>query len=124
MATSVKTENQPAGLSIPAFGSVQTTGDRDKFVGWGKAPFISEFSPSGGLLFNAEFSPGVFTYRACLLPWHPGRLHRTGVSQGMPGIPVSPSAVRPWTPPAAGQGNYSPGGRYRWHSSASTGGIS
>ncbi len=45
--------------------------DGDQFAGWGEAPFISEFSPSGKLLFNAEFPSGVFTYRAYLLPWHP-----------------------------------------------------
>ena len=67
----VKSENQPEGLGTPAFGSVQTTSGGDQFVGWGEAPFTPEFSPSGKLLFNAMFSRGAFTYRACLLPWHP-----------------------------------------------------
>jgi hypothetical protein len=41
------------------------------FVGWGDAAFISEFSPTGRLLFNAQL-PGVdITYRAYRLPWHP-----------------------------------------------------
>jgi hypothetical protein len=71
VATLVKSENQPEGLGTSAFGSVQTTSDGDQFVGWGEAPFISEFSPSGKLLFNAMFPRGAFTYRAYLLPWHP-----------------------------------------------------
>jgi hypothetical protein len=40
-------------------------------AGWGGLPYISEFSPSGKLLFNAKLPPGVSTCRACLLPWHP-----------------------------------------------------
>ena len=71
VATLVKSEKQPEGLSTSAFGSVQTTSGGDQFVGWGEAPYISEFSPSGKLLFNAKFPSGVFTYRAYLLPWHP-----------------------------------------------------
>jgi hypothetical protein len=41
------------------------------FVGWGTLPYISEFSPSGHLLFNAKLPAGVSTYRAYRLPWHP-----------------------------------------------------
>jgi hypothetical protein len=43
----------------------------DLFVGWGVLPYISEFSPSGTLLFNAQFPAGVSTYRAYRLTWHP-----------------------------------------------------
>jgi hypothetical protein len=52
-------------------GNAQTTRDGDLFVGWGELPFISEFSPSGRLLFNAKFPAGVSTYRAYRLPWPP-----------------------------------------------------
>ena len=34
-------------------------------------PYISEFSPSGQLLFNAELPAGLTSYRAYRLPWHP-----------------------------------------------------
>jgi Arylsulfotransferase (ASST) len=71
VATLVKSEKQPEGLGTSAFGSVQTTGNGDQFVGWGEAPYISEFGPSGRLLFNAKFPSDAFTYRAYLLPWHP-----------------------------------------------------
>jgi hypothetical protein len=47
----------------------QTLPDGDLFVGWGTLPYISEFSASGRLLFNAELPPGVQTYRAYRLPW-------------------------------------------------------
>jgi hypothetical protein len=71
VATLVKSVNQPEGLSAGAEGNAQTTPDGDLFVGWGALPYISEFSPSGRLLFNAELPAGVSTYRAYLLPWHP-----------------------------------------------------
>jgi Arylsulfotransferase (ASST) len=71
VATLVKSDNQPEGLVAGAMGNAQTTRNGDLFVGWGTLPYISEFSPSGQLLFNAEFPVGVTTYRAYRLPWHP-----------------------------------------------------
>jgi hypothetical protein len=47
------------------------TRNGDLFVGWGALPYISEFSPSGQLLFNAELPAGLTSYRAYRLPWHP-----------------------------------------------------
>jgi Arylsulfotransferase (ASST) len=72
VATLVKSINQPEGLVAPAEGNAQTTSNGDLFVGWGALPYISEFSPSGQLLYNAEFPVGVSTYRAYRLPWHSG----------------------------------------------------
>ena len=43
----------------------------DLFVGWGAVPYISEFSPSGQLLFNAQMPGTDISYRAYRLPWHP-----------------------------------------------------
>jgi hypothetical protein len=71
VATLVKSVDQPEGLVAQAEGNAQTTRNWDLFVGGGRLPYISEFSPSGRLLFNAEFPAGVSTYRAYLLPWHP-----------------------------------------------------
>jgi hypothetical protein len=71
VATLIKSVNQPEGLSASAEGNAQTTSGGDLFVGWGALPYVSEFSPSGRLLFNAEFPPGVSSYRAYDLPWHP-----------------------------------------------------
>jgi Arylsulfotransferase (ASST) len=70
-ATLVSSDNQPEGLSAASQGNAQTTDDGNLFVGWGILPYISEFDPSGNLLFNAEFPAGVNTYRAYLLPWNP-----------------------------------------------------
>jgi Arylsulfotransferase (ASST) len=71
VATLVKSVKQPEGLVTTAEGNAQTTGNGELFVGWGVLPYISEFSPSGQLLFNAELPADVGTYRAYLLPWPP-----------------------------------------------------
>lgn len=71
VATLVKSVAQPEGLVAAAEGNAQTTRNGDLFVGWGALPYISEFSPSGHLLFNAELPAGAATYRAYRLPWHP-----------------------------------------------------
>jgi hypothetical protein len=72
-ATLVASDNQPESLSAASQGNAQTTRNGDLFVGWGALPYFSEFSPSGKLLFNAEFPTGVNTYRAYQLPWPSGR---------------------------------------------------
>jgi Arylsulfotransferase (ASST) len=69
VATLIQSDNQPEGQSAPAEGNAQTTLNGDLFVGWGTLPYISEFSSSGKLLWNAEFPAGVNTYRAYRLPW-------------------------------------------------------
>jgi hypothetical protein len=73
VATLVKSDGQPEGQVAQVMGNAQTTGGGDVFVGWGSLPYVSEFSPSGKLVFNAELPPGVETYRAYLLPWRSPR---------------------------------------------------
>jgi hypothetical protein len=69
VATLVASDDQPEGLSAPSQGNAQTTSQRNLVVGWGALPYFSEFSPSGRLIFNAEFPSGVNTYRAYQYPW-------------------------------------------------------
>jgi Arylsulfotransferase (ASST) len=71
-ATLIKSVNQPEGLTAAATGSAQTTKNGDLFVSWGGLGYVSEFSPSGKLLFNAKLPDGAGTYRAYRLPWSPG----------------------------------------------------
>jgi Arylsulfotransferase (ASST) len=71
VAILVKSVDQPEGLVASAEGNAQTTRNRDLFVGWGTLSYISEFSLSGRLLFNAKLPAGAFTYRAYYLPWRP-----------------------------------------------------
>jgi hypothetical protein len=86
-ATLVASDNQPEGLVAPSQGHAQTTDEGNLFVGWGALPYFSEFSPSGQLLFNAQFPAGVNTYRAYLLPWNPRGL-------GFPWRPPAPRGSR------------------------------
>ena len=76
-ATLVASDAQPEGLSAASQGNAQTTSAGDVFVGWGSLPYISAFSPTGSLIFDARFPTGVNTYRAYLLPWTP---HKPGGS--------------------------------------------
>lgn len=71
VATLVGSDDQPEGKVAQLMGNAQTAPNGDLFVGWGTLPYISEFSPSGKLLFNAKLPDGVSTYRAYLLPWPP-----------------------------------------------------
>jgi outer membrane protein assembly factor BamB len=71
VATLVKSDDQPEGQVAQIMGNAQTTPGGNLFVGWGSLRYISEFSPSGKQLFNAELPAGVSTYRAYLLPWGP-----------------------------------------------------
>jgi hypothetical protein len=58
VATLVKSVRQPESLLAVGEGNAQTARNGDLFVGWGAVPYISEFSPTGQLLFNAQL-PGV-----------------------------------------------------------------
>ena len=57
-ATLVASENQPEALWAASQGNAQTTREHNLFVGWGALPYFSELSPSGSVLFNAEFPLG------------------------------------------------------------------
>ena len=74
VATLIASDDQPEGLVAASQGNAQTTGTGDLFVGWGALPYLSEFAPSGQLLWGAQFPTGVNTYRAYLLPWDPDRV--------------------------------------------------
>ena len=69
VATLLSSDDQPEGLSAPSQGNAQSVANGNLVVGWGALPYFSEFSPSGKLLFNAEFPAGVNTYRAYQFPW-------------------------------------------------------
>ncbi len=60
-------------------GNDQLLPGGSSFVGWGNLPYVSEFSPSGQLVFDARLaSPGA-SYRAFTYPWS--------------GFPASPPAL-------------------------------
>ena len=47
-----------------AEGSVQLLRNRNVFVGWGKRPYFSEYTPNGKQLFGGSFRPPVASQRA------------------------------------------------------------
>ena len=59
----------PLALQASSLGSVQVLPNGNVFVGWGAEPFVSEFSPSGELLFDARLGSGYSGYRAFRFPW-------------------------------------------------------
>jgi Arylsulfotransferase (ASST) len=66
-------------------GDDQVLANGDSFVGWGEAPYLTEFSPSGQILFNASFPPPGQSYRAFRFPW-------SATPAGLPAIAVKPGA--------------------------------
>ena len=63
-------------------GSVQMLGDGDAFLGWGGAPFISEYDPSGRQIFDAHFKAPIRSYRAFRFNW-------TGQPRTVPAVTAS-----------------------------------
>lgn len=57
-ATLVRSVDQLTKLSASSQGNAQTLRNGDLVVGWGSLPYVSEFSRSGALLFNAAFPRG------------------------------------------------------------------
>jgi outer membrane protein assembly factor BamB len=73
-ATLVRAFTHPqAALLADSQGDMQTLADGNRVIGWGAIPSVSEFSPSGSLLFDAHMPPGTSSYRAFRFPWtgHP-----------------------------------------------------
>jgi len=64
-------------------GNVQALPGGNVFVGWGSAPYLSEFDRDGKLLFDARFPPEVESYRAFRCPWE-------GLPQDDPALAVEP----------------------------------
>src|ERR671920_1344865 len=58
--------NKPLSTSQ---GNVQVLPDSNVFVGWGSAPYFSEYSHDGELLFDVSFLGSTQSYRAFRLPW-------------------------------------------------------
>jgi hypothetical protein len=50
-------------------GDSDTLPDGDVFVGWGEQPYVTEFSPSGEVVFDARLPAPGQSYRAYRVPW-------------------------------------------------------
>jgi hypothetical protein len=68
-----------AALSSGSQGNIQQLTNGSMFVGWGAAPYFSEFSASGQLLFDGHMHGSYQSYRTYRFPWT--------------GTPTSPPAI-------------------------------
>jgi hypothetical protein len=50
-------------------GNAQLLGNGDVFVGWGGSPYVTEFTRSGAIAFDARLPHGGQSYRAFRFPW-------------------------------------------------------
>jgi hypothetical protein len=57
-------------LKAAAEGNLDLLPNGDQLVGWGGAPFITEFNSRGKEVFDAHFNAPNATYRAYRAPWH------------------------------------------------------
>lgn len=61
--------HQPGVLAY-ALGSVQILPSGNIFVGWGTVPYVTEYTPDGTVVFDAELAgSGTLDYRAFRQPW-------------------------------------------------------
>jgi hypothetical protein len=60
-------------LLAPYTGSMQMLRNHNVLVGWGGAPYFTEFAADGSVRLDARLAAGAQTYRALRFPWsgHP-----------------------------------------------------
>jgi hypothetical protein len=59
----------PKPLVAPSQGDFQPLPDGKWLVGWGQEPYISEYTSTGGVLFDAHMPPRYQSYTAFKFPW-------------------------------------------------------
>jgi EmrB/QacA subfamily drug resistance transporter len=57
------------GFKSEYMGDTQPLADGNTFVGWGSAPYFTEYSPAGKPLLEAEFPESDLSYRTMVEPW-------------------------------------------------------
>ncbi len=68
-ASLIRNQTHPDNLIAFAMGDAQPIPNGNTLVGWGMAPHISEFTPSGDMVYDARLPLG--TYRAFPADWAP-----------------------------------------------------
>jgi hypothetical protein len=58
-----------ANFDSEYMGNIEPLSNGDEFVGWGSAPFFSEYDSSGNLLLDARMPGSDISYRATREPW-------------------------------------------------------
>jgi len=83
-ATKVTEYDHSPPLLPRAEGNYQLLGNGDGFVGWGLAPYFSEYTPAGTLVYDARFVDSNSSYTAWRFQW-------TGTPHTLPAIAASTS---------------------------------
>jgi arylsulfotransferase ASST len=68
-ATLVRRDEHSPGLVAGSQGNMQALAGGDWLVGWGESPYLSEFGPSGQVLFDAHMPAPYESYRAYRQSW-------------------------------------------------------
>jgi hypothetical protein len=86
--TLVSQYEHPTPLKAGSQGSVQALPNGNMLVGWGPEPYVSEYTPSGTLVWDAILAGKTNSYRAYRSPW-------TGTPAGTPSVAAGagPSGV-------------------------------
>ncbi len=79
-ATLVRADVSPGGDLAGSQGSVQMLANGDAFVGWGAVPRMTEFSPTGKVVFDATFPDDTDSYRAYRFEWTGEPLTRPSIA--------------------------------------------
>jgi Arylsulfotransferase (ASST) len=61
--------HRPEPVLSHFLGNAQLLDNGDVFVGWGGAPYVTEFTPNGTIAFDARLPHGGQSYRAFRFPW-------------------------------------------------------
>jgi hypothetical protein len=61
--------HRPEPVLSHFLGNAQLLGNGDVFVGWGGAPYVTEFTRRGAIAFDARLPHGGQSYRAFRFPW-------------------------------------------------------
>ncbi len=83
----VASYEHPQPLLAGSQGNMQVLADGNIFVGWGAAPWFSEFSSAGKLLFDAHLPPNDESYREYRFEW-------TGSPATPPAVAASRSSTK------------------------------
>jgi arylsulfotransferase ASST len=59
----------PQTITSAAMGNAQFLANGNVVVGWGTAPYVTEFGPLGDVRFDASFDGGAWNYRAFRNAW-------------------------------------------------------
>jgi hypothetical protein len=68
-ATLVRRDEHSPGLVAGSQGNTQALAQGDWLVGWGESPYLSEFGPSGQVLFDAHMPAPYESYRVYRQSW-------------------------------------------------------